>query len=116
MSIPFEISTKPWFGPRKRAREVLSLRDKVLPPSEAITVVAGILGTAMSYVTRIRFIDFVNNDEGLFRYTIALLWVAPDAQARDLVYERAVAIVIATGWYPLPQGRTPLKPRDGKRI
>lgn len=104
MSIPFETSNKPWFGPRKRATELLVHRTTLLPASEAIEVFKEILGRTADRINRIRFIDYIHRSEQPFRYTIALCWMGADAKARDAVYDKSAEIVRATGWYPLPQG------------
>ena len=104
MIIPFETSSKPWFGPRKRATELLAHRAQVLSPPEAVAAFRDVLGQAADHVRRIRFIDYVHRSEKPFRYTIVLAWVGPNADSRDAMYDKAEDIVRATGWYPLPQG------------
>lgn len=104
MNITFETSNKPWFGPRKRARELLIERTHVLSPEEAVTKICDILGGMSDQIQRVRFIDYVHRCKQPFRYTIALLWIGPDTDARESIYERAEEVVRATGWYPLPQG------------
>jgi glyoxylase-like metal-dependent hydrolase (beta-lactamase superfamily II) len=103
-TIPFDTSERPWFGPRKRAREVLAHRSHVLPPAAAVSEIAEILGSSSSGVQRIRFIDYANHDENDYRYTIALVWTDSNAVVRNKVYDAAVETVQRTGWYPLPQG------------
>lgn len=98
-----ERSSRPWFGPRKRAREYLALRREVVSPEEALPVLAGALGTAATAMQQIRFIDYWHHGES-FRYTIALVWTSSDAEARQALFDLAEECVRLTGWYPLPQG------------
>jgi glyoxylase-like metal-dependent hydrolase (beta-lactamase superfamily II) len=58
----------------------------------------------MSAVEHVRFVDCVRRDEGNRRDTIAVMWLAADPVARQIVYDRAGDVVERTGWYPLPQG------------
>lgn len=102
--IPFEESSKPWFGPRKRAREFLQSRSGVLSPADTCQRIANRSGSLGSAIQRIRFIDYRNKDENDFRYTIALVWTYSDASTRNWLYDNAAEIVADTGWYPLPQG------------
>lgn len=103
-TIEFELSTKPWFGPRKRARDFLRNRSEILVPAEAAERIAKLSGSHSSAIQRIRFIDYQNKDEGDFRYTIALVWTHSDASIRNWLYDNAAEVVAETGWYPLPQG------------
>src|SRR5215208_5908118 len=102
--IPYETSSKPWFGPRRRARELLDLRTKILPPKEAIGVIESVLGSAAPHIQRVRFIDYIHGRPSGFRYTIALMWTFSAAAVRQELYDAAEEIVKQTGWYPLPQG------------
>lgn len=119
MSIPYEISEKPWFGPRKRATEFLVNRTTVLPPAEAVKVFPAIIGPAADHIRRVRFIDYIHRYEQPFRYTIALLWIGPHAIARDTMYDKAKQVVEATGWYLLPQGErmsSRIRERDFEKL
>lgn len=109
--IAIEESTKPWFGPRKRAREFLRNRNDVLTAAEACNRIAQLAGRHRDSIQRIRFIDFRHRDENDFRYTIALVWTFSDASLRNWLYDNAAIVVAETGWYPLPQGE-----RIGSRL
>ena len=102
--IPYETSHKPWFGPRRRARELLNQRNVVLPPSEALEAIKSIVGPEASAIQRVRFIDYVHRGKPDFRYTIALVWTFSNSTLRQALYTKAEELVRATGWYPLPQG------------
>jgi glyoxylase-like metal-dependent hydrolase (beta-lactamase superfamily II) len=102
--IPFEESSKPWFGPRKRARKFLQSRSEILPPADTCQRIATRSGSLGAAIQRIRFIDYRNKDENDFRYTISLVWTYSDASIRNWLYDNAAEIVAETGWYPLPQG------------
>lgn len=102
MTIPFETSEKPWFGPRKRATQLLMRRTQVLPPPDAVEAFQDILGSAARQIRRVRFIDYIHQYRQPFRYTIALSWIGPHADARDAVYDNAEQIVKATGFQTDP--------------
>lgn len=103
-SIAFEVSSKRWFGPRKRAKEFLRNRQETHSPADACQKIADLAGPAATGIQRIRFIDFCHKDEDNFRYTIALVWTYSDASIRNWLYDNAANVVAMTGWYPLPQG------------
>jgi hypothetical protein len=103
-TIPFEESIKPWFGPRKRAKEFLRIRPEPLPAAQACQRIAALSADLCSGIQRIRFIDYRHKDEENFRYTIALIWTYSDALLRNWLYDNAAHVVAQTGWYPLPQG------------
>lgn len=105
-----ETSSKPWFGPRKRARALLVQRSTVLDPHRAAQALVELLGPHAHAIQRVRFIDFWHEDED-FRYTIALVWTWSDAATRQAIYEAAETMVRHTGWYLLPQGE-----RIGSRL
>lgn len=109
--IPFETTSKPWFGPRKRAKTILASRTKVLSSQAALEDFRAIFAPHQNGIQRVRFIDYVHRDKSDFRYTIALIWTDSDAQLRDAVFDRAEECVKRTGWYPLPQGE-----RIGSRL
>lgn len=105
-----EISTRPWFGPRKRAKKHLIARKILLTPKSAWKEFSRILGPSSTSVQSLRFIDFTNKNDH-FRYTILLVWTFSSCKVRDAIYDLATEIVSATGWYPLPQGE-----RIGSRL
>lgn len=109
--IPYETSSRPWFGPRKRAKTLLSARTNVLSPEAALTEFQDIFTPQVNGIQRVRFIDYVHHGKSDFRYTIALTWTDSDAGLRDIVFDRAEECVYKTGWYPLPQGE-----RIGSRL
>lgn len=82
---PFEVTSKPWFGPVARAREKLSARRRVLEPEQALLELVNILGGDAGSLQHARFIDFVKRPQE-FRFTIVVLWVADDPESRDAVY------------------------------
>jgi glyoxylase-like metal-dependent hydrolase (beta-lactamase superfamily II) len=99
----FEVTGKPWFGPRKRARELLEQhRADIAAPADAVNLLRAALGGRADTLEQVRFIDFRMN--GAFRFTIALCWLASDPEARQALYDAATEVVAASGWYPLPQG------------
>ncbi len=100
---PIETSPGPWFGPRKRARELLRLRTHVAEPEEAVRTLCQLLEARARSIQRVRFIDFHHTKED-FRYTIAIVWTWSDDVARQGIYDVGEAMVARTGWYPLPQG------------
>ena len=102
--IPFECSNRPWFGPRKRAREHLALRTAVQPPAVAAESFAQYFSPYSTHIQRIRFIDYVHNETPPFRFTIALIWTLSNDALRDRIYTSAEELTKTTGWYPLPQG------------
>lgn len=118
-TIAIEVSNKPWFGPRKRAREFLRSRKEVLSPDKSCERIADLSGPLVEAIQRIRFIDYRNKDEENFRYTIALVWTYSDASIRNWLYDNAAEVVARTGWYPLPQGErigSRLADRDFERL
>jgi hypothetical protein len=68
----FEQSSKPWFGPRKRARELLASRTKILEPHCALKEIEDHLGFDAVFLQHVRFIDFVHDGNG-FHFTIAII-------------------------------------------
>ena len=99
-----ETTSRPWFGPRARAKSVLAgNRTHVLPPDEAALAILGAVDTAQDGITGIRFIDFFHKSER-YRYTIAVVWTQSDQLLRQAIYDGAEQIVRKTGWYPLVQG------------
>ena len=103
--ISFELTTKPWFGPRKRAKSFLSTATiEPLPPDRALQEIAEILGPdAGSALQHVRFVDFVHKSDG-FRYRLAICWTDSDCEARQALFDMAQVVVSRTGWYPLPLG------------
>jgi hypothetical protein len=99
----FEQSSKPWFGPRKRARELLTNRIQILEPHRALREMKDHLGPDAVFLQHVRFIDFVHKDTR-FRFTIAIIWTDSRPHIRNRLYFEAEEIVLKTGWYPLPQG------------
>ncbi len=99
----YEVVSKPWFGPRKRAKEFLTDRSRLQSPEEAYQTLREILGNRTDGIQGIRFYDFVDNNDG-FHYTIGLIWTFCDPVFRDKIYSIASDWVKASGWYPLPQG------------
>lgn len=100
----FETTSKPWFGPRRRARELLLAHRStdLVSPARTIEVLTSDEATA-SAVQHVRFVDFIHREER-FRYTIAVCWLTSDPGARQRLYDLAPDFVRRTGWYPLPQG------------
>jgi hypothetical protein len=100
-----ETTSKPWFGPRRRARDLLSAhRTTIDSPEVALGHFREILGaSAAAGISHIRFIDYWHEKES-FRYTIAVCWTTSDPDLRQSLYDRGASIVDRTGWYPLPQG------------
>jgi len=103
--IPFEKSNKPWFCPRKRAREFLRNRPDILSPAVTCQRIVDLSGSVGIGIQKIRFIDYCNKDEANFRYTIALVWTYSDASIRKWLYDNAADVVAVTGWYPLASRR-----------
>ena len=100
----YEVVHKPWFGPRKRAREHLERRKQILSPIRTLSVLNELLGKKISGVQFVRFIDYIHKDKYPFRYTIVLIWTASDHKLREMLYNNADDFVKNTGWYPLPIG------------
>lgn len=100
----FEVTSKPWFGPRQRAKELLEQhRTDVLPPGQpAIAAMLRVFGDAGLGIQHVRFVDF--RMRGKYRFTIAVCWTDSDPVIRDKIYELGAECVSSTGWYPLPQG------------
>lgn len=111
ISFYWEESKKPWFGPTKRAKDLLVSRGEVTPPKLAAVAIAKYFGDDSRLIQQVRFIDFVHRDKGNFRFTIALVWTDSDEAFRQRVYDSASELIALTGWYPLPQGE-----RIGSRI
>ena len=100
----FEVTSKPWFGPRARAKQILSqTATEPAAPNEAIRAMRSLFGASSAGITHIRFIDFVYRQDG-FRYRIAVCWTADDPSLRDALYDGAKEFAQASGWYLLPQG------------
>ncbi len=111
----FEITSKPWFGPKKRAKEMLdNHRAGVLPAGpKALRAMQRALGAAFEGIQHVRFIDFEMN--GTYRYTLAICWTASQEGLRNSIYELGADCIARTGWYPLPLGER-LKSAAGARI
>jgi glyoxylase-like metal-dependent hydrolase (beta-lactamase superfamily II) len=107
----FETSSKPWFGPRSRAKKFLAARNIVDSPSVAARKLSEMFPDHASLIQRIRFVDFRHKDEHDFHYTIAVIWMDSNPVFRQKIYEDAERVVTRTGWYPLPQGE-----RIGSRL
>jgi hypothetical protein len=104
MRLPtYETTTKPWFGPRSRARSALGVRTFVSRPRDALNEFAAVLGRGYRAVQHVRFVDFYHRDEK-FRYTIAILFTRSHSDSREVIYDLSDACVQKTGWYPLVQG------------
>lgn len=117
IDIPYRTSARPWFGPRRRAREFLEKRDRVLPAADALAVLVDLLGEHTTSVQECRFIDYFDKEKS-FRFTIVLVWTNSNPEVRDFLYESASNLVAACGWYPLPQGermRSRLAEKDFQR-
>ena len=100
----FEVTSKPWFGPKSRARTFLKSRSAtLLEPHAALIEFTKHLGHLSSHLDFVRFINYVDR-ESQFHYTIAICWTTNNSQIRDFLYESAQQIVETTGWYLLPQG------------
>jgi hypothetical protein len=115
--IPYRTTDRPWFGPRRRAREFLEGRNRLLPARDAVEVLVDLLGDRASEVQECRFIDYFDRAKR-FRFTIMLVWTNSNPEVRDFLYDRAQEIVNACGWYPLPQGermRSRLADKDFRR-
>lgn len=102
--IPYEVTKKPWFGPTKRAREMLSKRREVVSPIRTLEAVCRIVPSAANGVQFVRFIDYRHRQKNNFHFTIAVLWTESDDKLRQALFEAAETIVKETGWYPLPAG------------
>jgi glyoxylase-like metal-dependent hydrolase (beta-lactamase superfamily II) len=101
----FELSIRPWFGPTKRAQELLSTsRKMVKDPASALADLVALMGSHAAALQHVRFIDFRHQARGGFRFTIALSWTRCDPVARQALYDIAHDVVATCGWYPLPQG------------
>lgn len=99
-----ETTSRPWFGPRRRAKRVLGdHRSEVIRPRAALGGFRKVLGDEIEKISHIRFIDYVNAKDG-FRYTIAVCWTLSDAKFRQAIYDRGPDVAEMTGWYLLPQG------------
>ena len=99
----YEVTTKPWFGPKKRAKEFLAKRDLIIPPSDSITLILNSLYIDEGDVDFLRFIEFTNNEDN-FHYTIVIIQAKSNPVKRDSIYFNADKCVAACGWYPLVQG------------
>ena len=99
----FEVVKRPWFGPRKRAKQMLAKRNKILRPEEFISAFKVHLKDNFKFVQKFRFYDYTSNKED-FHYTIVLVWTDSDVEARDTIFSSGEEVVFATGWYPLLQG------------
>jgi len=98
------MTSKPWFGPRARAKQILARTSTIpLDPLAFFAEVQRLLGDDASGIQHVRFIDYVNRKD-TFHYRIALCWTIGNVQLRDALYRSAAAIAEATGWYVLPQG------------
>jgi hypothetical protein len=106
----YEVVSKPWFGPKKRAREHLAKRTIVQSPEEAYKTLSKLLGGKVDNIQEIRFYDYIDKKDG-FHFTIGLIWTFCDYKFRDSIYDIAEKWVEASGWYPLPQGE-----RIGSRL
>ncbi|SCF16581.1 Beta-lactamase superfamily domain-containing protein [Micromonospora viridifaciens] len=103
-SATFEVTSKPWFGPKARAKEILAAHrvGVVRPGPAALNSMEAVFGDLFGAVQHVRFVDFRMN--GQFRYTIAVCWTDSNDRVRDALYRQAPECVAACGWYPLPQG------------
>lgn len=112
----FELTGKPWFGPKARAKELLSMHRSTVAKAgpAALSAMADILGDVFVGIQHVRFIDFRMN--GDFWYTIAVCWTEPDSAIRDALYDLGPGCVAATGWYPLPQGERLFSAAAARRL
>lgn len=100
----FEKTDKPWFGPRKRAKDMLSkTRSIVVEPKLAIDSILKSLDLLEKEVNHLKFYDFIRKEDK-YRYTIVIIQTISNPITRDKVYYNAMKCVESTGWYPLVQG------------
>lgn len=99
----FEVVNKPWFGPKKRAKEHLQKRVSLATPAEAYEILVKLLPQGQNYIQEIRFYDYVDTKDN-FHYTIAIIWTESNSKFRDAIYGLAEKWVESSGWYALPQG------------
>lgn len=105
MDLPyFDTTTRPWFGPTRRAKECLGRRRRVSEPVEALAGLVAALGANSRHIEQVRFIDFKHRQKGNFRFTIALAWMSSSAEARQQVFDVGPEFTREFGWYPLVQG------------
>jgi glyoxylase-like metal-dependent hydrolase (beta-lactamase superfamily II) len=99
-----ESTTKPWFGPRARAKAQLAqFVGQQSSHAQFIEVFSTYLGKSSLFLRGIRFIKFRNQADG-FEFSIALCWMGSCQTSRQLVYDISQEIVSLTGWYPLVAG------------
>lgn len=115
----YEIRYTPWFGPLARAKTAL---EKVDVPScaeiEFLDFIREMYSRPFSNLTHVQFYIFpavgkrkmANQTE----YHIAVIYLGPDPESRQVLYDRRVEITQTTGWYPLVMGTraTPIISRD----
>lgn len=104
--LDYEIVTKPFFGTRKRAKEILSMREIV--PSNHNDFIEYLQKHYPKILPKIEFIRFYkfnfHEKEGTFNYNIAMLYTMPDEFTRTVLYDDGNKIAASTGWYPYVTG------------
>jgi glyoxylase-like metal-dependent hydrolase (beta-lactamase superfamily II) len=100
----FEKTNTPWFGPTKRAKEILIKSRKLLnEPKDSISKILDSLEISEKDVNHFKFYDFVREKDN-FRFTIVIVQTISNPIIRDKVYYNAIKCVEKSGWYPLVQG------------
>lgn len=103
MKPSFEVTTRPWHGPKARAKQALaSGRESPLPPQQTFTALRSEprIGNRLQHV---RFIDYVERPSGT-PIRIAICNLLSDPESRQQAYEIGFRFAKETGWYVLPAG------------
>jgi hypothetical protein len=107
--IPFELPGGPWFGPRKRGRQLLeapSTRERDLTREEFITYLKTELPHVAASIELIKFYSYREEDSGdPWNVRFAICHMLPRFEPRKKLFEDGPRITSATGWYPLVMGR-----------
>ena len=116
----YEVITKPWFGPRKRGKQLLL---SILHPRNMLSCDDFIEFVAINFphyfrsVQHIRFYTctFVERTGEKWEQRFAVCSIAPDYSAREALFAQGPFITKATGWYPVIMGSRMFFRRSGGR-
>lgn len=102
----YEVTNKPFFGPRQRA--ITELKKFVGTPktyTEFIDYIENTCKDDFQNIEWIRFHDYKDIDRKYdHKIRIAILYTLPSIKARQNFFDKREGITTSTGWYPLVMG------------
>lgn len=105
----YEVSPRPWSGPKKRGLEMLEKvgrRMNACEPHEFIGFLRSHYGPLFDHIEWIKFHHFIKEKRSIAPRAarFAVINTSPSYVLRHLIFEESEAITASTGWYPLVMG------------